>query len=338
MSKIVSVIIPAYNVDKYIMKCLDSVISQTYKGLEIIVVNDGSTDNTLEIIKTFEADSRLKVISQKNAGVTAARNAGIEASSGEYTAFVDSDDFLESDMYEKLCAALETADADVAVCDYNLVYDGRVDCKYSGMRDETVNLNNTAYYFFKYCACPKPNNYIWTRLYKSDIIKNSGVRFEQYKLGDDTLFNFKLLPQIKRAAHIKDALYNYLQRSDSNIYTVAKKGNLASVYADTFDSLANHYKENGYSSFLDILTIHAYTRLRSVIFYSKLAGMVEYDIIKSIADGWKDREISYYLRDTSKIDMYAEINGFSKEKAEDIREIMRIASDNPAALAGKVVE
>jgi len=338
MSKTISVIIPAYNVEKYIKKCLTGVVSQTYKDLEIIVVNDGSTDNTLEIIKTFANDSRVKIIKQKNAGVTAARNAGIEAVSGEYTAFVDSDDYLELDMYEKLHAALGTANSDVAVCDYNLIYDERVDGNYSRMRDETADLNDAPRYFFKYCACAKPNNYIWTRLYKSEIIKNSGVRFEQYKLGDDTLFNFKLLPHIKRAAYIKDAMYNYLQRTDSNIYTVAKKGNLAVVYADTFDSLADYYKTNGFDNFLDILTVHAYTRLRSVVFYSKLAGMEEADILKSMAEGWKNREILSFLRDTSKVDMYAEINGFSKEKAENIKRIMSVAAENPMDLAGETIE
>jgi glycosyltransferase involved in cell wall biosynthesis len=292
----ISLIIPAYNVEAYIGKCLDSVFSQTYKNLEVIVVNDGSTDNTADVINSYAFDSRLKYIEQKNAGVSAARNVGIEIATGNYLAFVDSDDYLEKDMYEKLYAACKKNNVDVAICNYNLIYEDRTVPNYSKMQNGTVNIYDDVYgYFCKYCAYPKPNNYIWTRLYKADIVKKSGVRFENYKLGDDTLFSFKLLPYIHKVAFITDGLYNYFQRLNSNIYTVANKGNLASVYADTFDALAGYYKENGFAEFLDVLPIHAFTRLRSVFFYSRLAGMDEKKIFESVLDGFKGREISRFL-------------------------------------------
>ena len=333
MGELISVIIPAYNVGGYIGKCLQSVISQTYCKLEIIIINDGSTDITTDIIKSFLPDPRIKYIDQKNSGVTAARNKGIEASTGDFIAFVDSDDYLELDMYEKLLSALIKYNADFAVCDYNLIYDDHVDEKYSNINDEIVDIKMPGY-FYKYCCCPKPNNYIWTRLYKADIIKKVGVCFENFKLGDDTLFNFKLLPHMKRAAHISPGMYNYYQRSNSNVYTVATKSNLATVYADTFESLINSYKENGFQSFLTAMPIHAYTRLRSVIFYSRLASLDEQSIADNIKDGFKKRIIIEYLRDTSGVEEYVKTNDLPIEMTMQIETIMQAAADDPEKLIG----
>ena len=300
MANTISVIIPAYNVEEYIDRCLNSVLSQTYSNLEVIVINDGSTDSTAAIIKKYEIDPRLMLITQQNAGVSAARNAGIAAATGELLTFVDSDDYLEPDMYERLHAALTGSGADMAVCNYNLIYDDRADKRYSKIRNETTNIYDDVYgYFCKYCACPKPNNYIWTRLYITDIVKRSGVKFENYRLGDDTLFNFKLLPHIRRTAFVEDGLYNYFQRDNSNVYTVANKVNLAATYADTFDALADYYAANGFDEFLQVLPIHAFTRLRSVFFYSRLAGISEAEITQSVITGFKDRKVSAYLTGTT---------------------------------------
>jgi glycosyltransferase involved in cell wall biosynthesis len=297
MHDLISVVIPCYNVEKHVAKCIESVLGQTYRKLEVIVVNDGSTDGTADILKRYLSDGRFRYTERTNAGVSAARNAGIDAAEGEYLAFADSDDYLEPEMYEKLRDALTRTDADTAVCDYNVVYEGgRADRRYSRMRDETADICGDVYgYFAKNCARPRPNNYIWTRLYKTELVKRSGVRFENHRLGDDTLFNFKLLPHLRRVAFVSGGLYNYFQRSDSNVYTVANRANLAEVYADTFDALAEYYGENGREAFLEVLPIHAFTRLRSVFFYSRLAGMGEDAILESVRTGFRGREIAKYL-------------------------------------------
>lgn len=292
----ISVIIPCYNVEKYVAKCLNSVVNQTYINLEIIVINDGSIDGTAEILHMFKSDERVKIITQKNAGVTAARNTGINLANGDFIAFVDSDDWLNLNMYEMLHNAIVEENADMAVCNYNLEYDGHIQKQYSKGYNETVDLYNDVYtYFCKYCACTKPNNYIWTRLYKSDIVKNSGVRFENYKLADDTLFNFKLLPHIRRVTWIPDGMYNYFQRKNSNVYTIANKSNLATIYADTFDALADYYEVKNFNAFLQVLPIHAFTRLRSVFFYSRLVGMNDHEIVEGIQAGFAGRKITRYL-------------------------------------------
>lgn len=296
MNEKISIVIPCYNVGFYINKCLESILSQTYPNLEVIVVNDGSTDDTEELINRFMSDNRIKYINQTNAGVSSARNIGIDSATGDLLAFVDSDDFLETDMYEKLYKALTETNADMAVCNFNHVYDNKIDKKYSKMRKQVINIQDDIYsYFARFCACPDPNNYIWTRLYKTEIVKKSGVRFENYKLGDDTLFNFKLLPHMNTVSFTPEGLYNYYQRSSSNIYTVANKVNLAVIYADTFDSLVEYYNANNFMEFLEILPIHSYTRLRSIFFYSRLAGMSDEAIADNIKVGFENRKIAEYL-------------------------------------------
>ena len=296
MDELISVVIPCYNVEKYAEKCLTSVLSQTYVNLEVIAVDDGSSDGTADILTRYTSDKRVRLIRQPNSGVSDARNAGIAAATGKLLTFVDSDDYLEPQMYERLYAAMTGSGADMAVCNYNLIYDDRTEECYSKIRNETAEVYDDVYgYFCKYCACPKPNNYIWTRLYITDIVKKSGVRFENFRLGDDTLFNFKLLPHIRRAAFTEGGFYNYYQRSNSNVYTVANKVNLAASYADTFDALADYYLSNGFDEFLQVLPIHAFTRLRSVFFYSRLAGIDEDDIFRSVTEGFRGRRIAEYL-------------------------------------------
>jgi len=293
----ISIIVPCYNLERYLKKCLDSILGQTYKNLEIIAIDDGSTDQTWNILERYaQADRRIVLVRQKNAGAGAAMNKGIELAQGEFLAFVDNDDWVEADMFEKLYGSIMASGADLAVCNYNLAYEDRREMCYSPMKNETVSVQDDFYsYFYHYCACEKPNNYIWTRLYRADIVRQSGVRLENFSLGADTLFNFKLLPQLEHVTFIKDGLYNYFQRGSSSVYTMAKRCNIAEVYADGFDALANYYERLGVQDLDRILSVHASTRLRSTIFYSRLAGLSDEDIRRSLGKGYQGRKIAHYL-------------------------------------------
>lgn len=296
-NEMISVIVPCYNLAQYTRKCIDSILNQTYRNLEVIVVDDGSTDETPQILQEYaENDARIVFIQQKNQGAGIAINYAISIAKGEYITFVDNDDWIEKSMYEKLYAALIDNQADMAVCNYNLVYEEHTEFCYSKMRNEVVNVYDDVYgYFSRYCACPKPNNYTWTRLYRAEIIRNSDVRFEYFPMGADTLFNFKLLPLLKRVAFVEDGLYNYVQRKSSSVYTSAKKHNIAQVYADGFEALADYYEERGYKEFCGVLSIHAYTRLRSIYFYSRIAGVEDTEITRNIMETFKGRKIVDYL-------------------------------------------
>jgi len=294
----ISVIIPFYNSKKYAERLIDSIFGQTYRDIEIVAIDDGSTDGTADILTDYAAkDKRLLYIRQPNSGAGVASNKGIDIAHGEYLTFADHDDWIEPTAYEKLLNALENNNANMSVCNFNLVYNDHTENRYATMYDGVENIYDDVYgYFCKYCACAKPNNYTWTRLYKSDIIKNSNIRFENLRLGADTLFNFKLLPLIKRVAFINEGLYNYVQYSISSIvHTAATKENLAVVYANGFEALANYYNDNGYKEFLAVLPIHAFTRLRSVYFYSRLAGLSDEAIAENVRIGFKGRKIANYL-------------------------------------------
>lgn len=294
---IITVVIPCYNLAGYTRRCLDSVLGQSYRNLEVIVVDDGSIDETPEILKAYSTqDSRVVFLQQEHKGAGEAINQAISVSNGNYIAFVDNDDWIEPTTYEKLYYALTKNHADISVCNYNLVYKTHTDFCYSKMKNETVSVQEDPYgYFSRYCACPKPNNYTWTKLYKSDLIRNSDVRFEEYPLGADTLFNFKLLPRVDKVSFISDGLYNYVQRDNSSVYTLARKVNIAQVYADGFEALADYYMQNRRSDFCRVLSLHAYTRLRSIFFYSRLAGISDEEITKNIMSSFKGRKIVDYL-------------------------------------------
>jgi len=294
---LISVIVPFYNLEDYVHKCLDSILAQTYTNIEIIAVDDGSSDKTFSILNKYaNKDARIVLVKQDNAGAGVANNKAISLAKGEFIAFVDNDDWIEPTMYENMVCSIRDTNSDMVICNFNLVYDDHVDECYSFMRNDVIDIHDDVYgYFCTRCACPKPNNYIWSRLYKADIIKNSGIRFESFNLGADTLFNFKLLPLMKRVSSVNKGFYNYVQRMNSCVFTAANKGNLADIYADSFDSLAMYYLSNGFDDFLKILPILAFTRLRSVFFYSRLAGMNDEMIVENIKNGFSGREIAKYL-------------------------------------------
>jgi len=274
------------------------VLSQTHSNIEFIIVNNGSTDNSEDIIAKYLNDDRIVYIKQEDAGPSGARNSGLNTATGNYITFIDSDDWVEPQMYEKMLNALKNTSADIAVCDFNLVYeDGReTKAKYSNTKNEIIDIDTDLYNYLGRCLInPRSNNYIWSRLYRADVIKNIGLRFERLTLGDDTLFNFQLLAHIKKVVFLEDGFYNYLQRSTSIIHSFAKKQPLAGCYASQFDFLADHYKASGNRQLIDSLPIFAYTRMRSVFFYSRLSGMSNDEIIENLKEVFAGRQIAEYL-------------------------------------------
>lgn len=294
----ISAVVPVYNAAGYIGKCVDSVLGQSYKDVELILVDDGSADGSAKVIERYLPDARIRFLRQENAGVSKAINRGMALAAGEYISFLGNDDWLEPAAYETMLAALLAAGADVAVCDFNMVYENGEPTKpkYSQTADEVMDLDaDLPKYIARCCVNPRSNNYIWSRLYKTEIIRESGLAFETLPIGEDTLFNFKLLPHLRKAVFVKEGFYNYLQRAGSVIHTVAVKKNLAKAYADQFESLADYYTENGYGRFIETLPVIAYTRMRSTFFYSRLSGMSDEEILKSIAKEYAGRQIAAYL-------------------------------------------
>ncbi len=211
--ELISVIVPVYKVEPYLDRCVASIVAQTYKNLEIILVDDGSPDNCPQMCDAWaKKDDRIKVIHKQNGGLSDARNAGMAAARGEFIGFVDADDYISPDMYEQLCSHLINDDSDIAACDF------------LAFADET-EINDD--------SCPIPKSHTasaheamsdivnnrnfravaWNKLYRKDLL--DGMLFEVGKLHEDEFFTYKVIDRAKQLVYVDRPLYFYRQRPES---------------------------------------------------------------------------------------------------------------------------
>lgn len=217
---LVSIVIPVFNSAKFLKDCIDSLCMQTWTNLEIIAVNDGSTDGSLDILEQYaKADSRLRVVSIENSGVSVARNIGIENAKGKYISFVDSDDQVDETMLEKLALALEIGEYGMAICGIRMTY-------WHNKKEKTVdNLPGLSTIadkesfeesFPKMFSC-KAYLSVWAKLYQLEIIKENYIRFKNgISIGEDMLFNYDYLRCNYRSIIKNEALYSYCVRKEKN--------------------------------------------------------------------------------------------------------------------------
>ena len=200
---LISVIIPVYNVEKYISQCLDSIINQSYENLDIIVINDGTKDKSAEIAKEFaQKDRRVKVYDYENAGVSVARNRGLELAKGEYISFVDSDDWIHPDFYKRLADALETNNADIVKC--SIMETDTVRERIIGFQDSKVIKSDFGLYF----CVGMLWIVVWNALYKREIVMD--VPFPaDLKNGEDNYASGMFLIKARTVVVLKDILYYY---------------------------------------------------------------------------------------------------------------------------------
>lgn len=223
MDSLISVIIPVYNVEKYLPRCLESVINQTYRNIEIIVVDDGSHDNCGKICDEYALkDDRIIVIHKKNAGVSCARNDGIETAKGRYICFVDSDDYVMPDYVEKLYKALVDNDADIVTCDYYRNAGNEL------MKDVSADfpfqvIENDCQFFYDKSIIEFRAQVPWNKIFKADIISENNVRFlSDIPLGEDSLFVIEYIEYAERACFIEEKLYVYTD-SDTSVCKSSEK-------------------------------------------------------------------------------------------------------------------
>lgn len=210
--KLVSVIIPAYNVESYLARCLDTVLAQTYRLLDVILVDDGSTDNSKTICEAYAAkDTRIRVIRQKNSGLSAARNTGIDHARGEWLAFVDADDMLEPTFVEELlCCAVE-AETKMSMCSYRLWYGTDKANKDLPLLSGVLGSAEALQRFF--LTRGRNFGFSWNKLYHRSLFEN--VRFPVGMAYEDMYVLADLTKTAGACAVINKALYNYVQRADS---------------------------------------------------------------------------------------------------------------------------
>ncbi len=211
MEPLISVIIPVYKVEEYLDRCVSSVVDQTYKNLEIILVDDGSPDKCPEICdKWAEKDPRIKVIHKENGGAGLARNVGMSVSKGDIIAFVDSDDYLSADMYECLISHMDDS-VDVAECDYVEAYDD--DVLFDDINNISIEEYDNQTAMSEHIEDKVFRQLIWNKLYKRKIVED--VEFPVGKLIDDEFWTYKAIANAQRLIRINKRLYAYRQQNGS---------------------------------------------------------------------------------------------------------------------------
>lgn len=204
MEEMVSIIVPVYNVEKYLEECLNSILGQTYKNLEILLIDDGSTDASGNMCDTLaENDERIKVIHKRNSGVSAARNTGLYNCNGQYITFVDSDDYIELDYVQVLMESMKQFDVDIAECGFYELYPNEEKIKRGIETGCYVELDDT----FNYCK-HQEIGYIWGKLFKRNCLENLFFD-ETISLAEDALWMVQVCKNVKKLYYSDKAKYIY---------------------------------------------------------------------------------------------------------------------------------
>ncbi|MBQ6223088.1 MAG: glycosyltransferase [Solobacterium sp.] len=234
MNPLISIIIPVYNVENYLAECLDSVLSQTYDQIEILTVDDGSTDTSLSILHSYaRKDKRIKILRKTNGGLSDARNYGMKYAKGEYWFFPDSDDLIEKTAVEDLYEAIRSTNSDIAVCDMTYFYeDGHTSVSSGGNFTCTSIQEDPSLITINNSACNK--------LYKASLFEDLQFPFGRYY--EDLATVPILLYKAQKVVKVNKALYHYRQRSGSIAHTANKK--IFDIY-DAIDDIYAYVQSHG---------------------------------------------------------------------------------------------
>ena len=214
--EIVSIIVPVYNIEKYIRECLDSVVNQTYTDLEIIIVDDGSTDNSGAICDEYASkDKRIKVIHQTNAGAANAKNTALDHVTGEYVAFLDSDDFVSEDWISTMYQSMKQYNADIVECGFNKVFINQTVNSVAYMDEMVYSPKEYFEQYFEHWESVLFCN----KLFRADLLKDIRFRRERRCI-DDEFFTYKVISLANKIVRIKEVLYHYRQRKTSAVHQI----------------------------------------------------------------------------------------------------------------------
>lgn len=243
----VSVIVPVYNVEKYVEKCLDSLANQTLSDLEVIIVDDGSTDSSAKIVKKYiKKHPNMKYYHKKNGGLSDARNYGMMHATAKYIAFLDSDDYVAPHTYEKMYQKAKKHDSDMVECNFYWAYDKKmkkdIGIPYSGKKE----------------MLEKARVMAWNKLYKKEVLEKANVLFPKGLQYEDVGFFYKLIPYLETISFEKEPLVYYVQRDDSIANTQNKK--TADIFTVLKDVLEYYKEKKLYEEYKEVLE-YTYTRL-----------------------------------------------------------------------------
>ena len=251
----ISVIVPCYNIESYLPRCIESILVQTYKTLEIILISDGSTDGTDEVIREYaKKDSRIIPIFKANSGVSDTRNRGLDMATGDYIGFVDGDDYIEPEMYETLLKNAIENNADISHCGYQMVFPSRVDYYYNTGK-KVIQDNKKGIRDIIVGDYVEPG--IWNKLYRLDILKELRMP-PDIKINEDVVFNFYAFVNSQKSVYEDLPFYHYILRKGSAATSKINQNKLfdpvrvrKEIFEYSLKNLDNEIQSVAYSSYLN---------------------------------------------------------------------------------------
>ena len=268
---LISVIVPVYRVEEYLERCVESILSQTYENLEVILVDDGSPDRCPAICDAYAGkDARVKVIHQENKGLSGARNAGIELAAGEYLAFVDSDDYVSPHFIEGLYELLQETGCAIGQCRFSYVKGEKLTeegdfafCIYRGesLMEQLYGPEEKATYFVV----------AWNKLYRAELFKETGIRYPEGRIHEDEATTYQLFHAARKLAFLDKAMYGYYTENGGSITSVFSAKRLQWLTAQ--EERIAFFQKNGYEKLLPV----AYRKLcdACITFFFRCTEQVE---------------------------------------------------------------
>ena len=260
MDPIISIIVPIYNVGKYLPKCIESILNQTFKNFELILVNDGSTDNSGVVCDDYaKKDTRIKIIHKSNGGVSSARNAGLYVAKGEYIGFVDPDDYIDKNMYEKLYRLCIDNNSDIAICRFNREINGKIQNKES--TEEIIELNNMEAMnelfkgnLYRFSLCNK----LFSKKCFNDVL------FPEERIHEDLSTTYKLFANSKKAVYINYCGYTYVRRENSILTSTYNEKRLQAFIA--WDEIIEFIDKNYYEIIEQVIATFTYWCVDNILY------------------------------------------------------------------------
>lgn len=293
----ISVIVPMFNAEQTIKKCIEGIQKSTYKNLEIILINDGSTDHTLNICNEYKkTDNRIIVMDKENTGAGLSRQCGMEIAKGEYLAFVDADDWPDEDMYTKMMELTRKENLDICMVGNRIHYpNGKSEerdvlfQKNIYEKDEIIKqmLRNCVWYPNSE-RMENPISAVWMGLYRHEIINSNGIRFysEREYYSEDSIFNFMMLVHAKKIGFVRDSFYNFVRTGNSMSTRYDERYD---KYKQWYEVVINYAKKYGVEKYIIPYINHTYCEMHH--------GRLETMIIKKELSGKEKKEIKKLRKD-----------------------------------------
>lgn len=294
---LLSVIIPVYNVEKYLAQCIESIINQTYSNIEIILINDGSADGSLEICESYaRIDDRIKVIDQQNKGVSAARNLGVQICKGQYLSFVDADDFVNQDLYKKCSDQINSLSLpDLLFFGYAKVsQEGKILSVIIPELNFIDDIQNAKGILAKQLLCGA-GTAVWDKIIKREFVIKHNIVFEDFKNGEDINYVFKLLAHAKSASFLNLSLYNYRLSMGGAVKRI--DDNLAVSYIINYKNIYNFFKPEIQNELVSLYLKNTFLNWFTLVlpmYYSRFFKSNHKDGIKNLKMVYDDQDLMKY--------------------------------------------